>query len=272
MEEILRHLQPGAFLLDLGCSHGSFNKKSTCATVVRFDREAQLGSHELFVRGDAAALPFRDRTFTAIVANHSLEHFENLNGALREIGRVIHPTGMLFVSVPDASTLTDKLYRWLARGGGHVNAFTAAADIAAEIERATGLQHVATRVLCSSLSFLNRRTSPRPRPRRLILLGAGYEWSLLLYTWLSRRIDRLLNLRTSVYGWALYFGEIPEPIDTSPHVNVCIRCGSGFPASLIQELHLRGLALPGMRRYRCPQCAAPNTFTKDWPIDSHGST
>lgn len=268
----LGHLPSGALVLDLGCAQGSFSSERTSATVVRFDREVAPGPRDdLFVRGDAAALPFRDRTFKAVISNHSLEHFDDLDGALREIGRVIHPAGMLFVSVPDASTLTDKIYRWLARGGGHVNAFKVQRDVAVQIERATGLRHVGTRVLCSSLSFLNRRNSPSPRPRRLILLGAGYEWSLLLYTWLSRRIDRLLNLRTSVYGWAFYFGEVPGAIDTEAYLNVCIRCGSGFPSLLLKESCSHRLTLPGCPLYRCPQCGGLNTFAEDWPIDARNS-
>jgi SAM-dependent methyltransferase len=227
------------------------------------DREVATGPREdFFVRGDAAALPFRDQTFKAVISNHSLEHFDDLDGALREIGRVIHPAGMLFVSVPDASTLTDKIYRWQARSGGHVNAFKVRQDLAVRIERATGLRHVGTRVLCSSLSFLNRRNSHSPRPRRLILLGAGYEWSLLLYTWLSRRIDRLLNQRTSVYGWAFYFGENLAP-DTETWSNVCVMCGSGHPSSSLRTggrvIHHR--FLPAV--YRCPQCNTRNFFTDD---------
>jgi hypothetical protein len=165
--------------------------------------------------------------------------------------------------VPDASTLTDKLYRWLARGGGHVNAFTSASETAAAIEQAVGLPHVATRSLCSSLSFLNRRNAPRPAPRRLLLLGAGCEWSLYLYAWLSRRLDRWLNTRTSIYGWAFYFGEIVQPIDTNTWVNVCIRCGSGHPAaSLMRQAPVR-LNFPGLRIWRCPKCGASNPFMND---------
>src|SRR4029077_8355318 len=128
-----------------------------------------------FVQSDAAKLPFADQTFDAVISNHSLEHFDDLVGSLREIGRVISPTGSLFVAVPDASTLTDKLYRWLGRGGGHVNAFTSADKTAALIEQTTAMPHAATKILCSSLSFLNRRNAPRPVPRRLWLLGGGYE-------------------------------------------------------------------------------------------------
>jgi SAM-dependent methyltransferase len=212
------------------------------------------------VQADAARLPFADGTFAAIVSNHSLEHFDDLAGALSEIRRIAAPGSALFVAVPDASTLTDKVYRWLARGGGHVNRFTSASDTAAAIEAATGLRHAATRILYSSLSFLNRRNSPRPAPRRLLLLGGGYEWSLFVYAWLSRRLDRWLKARTSVYGWGFYFGRISEPIDTEAWVNVCIRCGSGHAARLLATRFRAGWNLPVLRAWRCPECGAVNPF------------
>lgn len=246
MHEILRHLPAGSFVLDLGCDAGSFLRSATLATAIRFDRNRpHRTAGESFIQGDAALLPFRDRTFAAVVCNHSLEHFEELSVALTEIARVIQSRGALFVAVPDASTFTDKLYRWLARGGGHVNAFTSSTQLAQMIEECTGLKHAATRTLCSSLSFLNRRNSPKPVPKRLLLLGSGSEWSLHLYVWISRRLDRLLRLRTSIYGWALYFGELHETVDTTIRRDVCIRCGSSSTATT-------------GKRWQCERCGAPN--------------
>ncbi len=213
---------------------------STPAKVIRLDRDPRAGANgEIYVRSDASHLPFADRVFSAVISNHSLEHFDDLDGSLREIGRVIKPDGALFVSVPDSSTLTDHLYRWLSRGGGHVNAFTSSKALADKIEAETGLRHAASRTLCSSLCFLNRYNSPKPRPHRLLLLGGGFELSLLLYVLVSRRIDALLHLRTSIYGWALYFGKIPEMPDTEVYSNVCVRCGSGSPASVLRATFLR---------------------------------
>jgi SAM-dependent methyltransferase len=270
MHEILRNLEAGSLVLDLGCADGSFPQEATPATVVRVDREApiQRADRPRFIQTDARRLPFADQTFHAVVSNHSLEHFDDLVDSLHEIGRVICPGGSLFVAVPDASTLTDKLYRWLGRGGGHVNAFTSPVETAAVIERATGLPLVATRMLCSSLSFLNRCNSPRPAPRRLLLLGAGYEWSLFLYVWLSRRLDRRLNARTSIYGWALYFGNVVESIDTETWVNVCIRCGSGCSASSLIGRGLVRTGFLGLRVYRCPTCGATNPFADDYPTEA----
>jgi SAM-dependent methyltransferase len=263
MHEILRSLPAGSYVLDLGCAQGSFTETATAARIVRVDRDPPRDGAARFVQADAAALPFADHTFAAVISNHSLEHFDDFDGALREIGRVIQPTGALFVAVPDASTVTDKIYRWLAKGGGHVNAFISAGEIAVEIETVTGLRHVATRLLCSSLSFLNRRNAPGPPPRKLLLLGGGHEWSLFWYAWLSRRLDRSLHTRTSMYGWALYFGSIEEPIDTETWVNVCIRCGSGCSAAELRERRLVRSGFLGMAVFECKECGAMNPFAED---------
>ena len=262
MHEILRELPPGSRALDLGCSTGSFALESTAARVIRLDRQApRSASLARFVQADAAQLPFPDGSFAAVISNHSLEHFDNPDAVLDEIRRVLRKGGALFVAVPDASTVTDKLYRWLAKGGGHLNPFTSATELAARIERRTGLRHRGTRLLYSSLSFLNSRNSPHPRPRRLRLLGGGAEWSLFLCTWLSRQLDRCLKTRTRVYGWALYFGDVAGPIDAEPWVNVCIRCGNGLPASVLTgEGRVRSL-FRVLRVFRCPHCGATNPFS-----------
>ena len=249
MHEILTRLAAGSRVLDLGCDEGSFPAASTRATVVRLDRDLPRRRDSAFVAADAARLPFGDASFQAVISNHSLEHFVELDRVLAEVRRVLVPDGALFVAVPDASTLTDRLYRCLGKGGGHVNAFTSAEDTARRIGRATGLECVATRVLWSSLSFLNRRHAPRPLPRRIWLLGGGFERLLYCYVWISRRLDRRLGSRTGIYGWAFYFGGVPLPIDTTAMVNVCVGCGSGWPVD----------ALPaGRKSYLCPGCGTRN--------------
>ncbi len=262
MNELLESLSGGARVLDLGCARGSFRSAGS-SRIARIDREIPSAPAPGFVQADATKLPFPDHCFDAIISNHSLEHFENLAGALAEIGRVIKPDGALYVSVPDASTFCDRLYRWLARGGGHVNAFRAAPELARKIQQATGLEHIATRTLCTSLSFLNSHNAPRPRPRKLWLLGNGTEPSLRLINCLSRCSDRFLHTRLTVYGWALYFGRIAAPIDTQPWINVCIRCGSGHPsawlASQPNRLQCHGL----LRAYTCPDCGTWNLFADD---------
>jgi SAM-dependent methyltransferase len=247
MHEILSQLGGGDRVLDLGCDEGSFAARQTRAITVRLDRDMPGGRDGLFVQGDASRLPFADASFRAVVSNHSLEHFDDLEGVLGEIGRVVRRDGALFVAVPDASTVTDRIYRWLGKGGGHVNPFTSAPDLARCIEQSTGLRHVGTRTLWSSLSFLNRKVCPRPLPLRLWLLGGGFEWTLRGYVRVSRWLDRVLGTRTGVYGWALYFGAVGD-VDAVEWRNVCVRCGSGSPDG----------AARGRRKYTCAKCGAVN--------------
>ncbi len=151
--------------------------------------------------------------------------------------------------------------RWLGDGGGHVNAFVDPEALARQIAEVTRLRHVATRTLCSSLSFLNRENAPLPLPRRMALVGGGYAWTLHLYIWLSRRADRLLGTRWSVYGWAFYFGTLEEPIDRSVSPNVCVGCGSGTrDHDLVVRRFWRWF-----RWYSCPCCGAANMFSDNGP-------
>jgi len=260
MHEYLRKLGPDARVLDLGCQHGSFAVSATQARVVRVDLSHSDVVAGNFVCSDAAALPFSGGCFDLIVANHSLEHFPDLDGVLREMAVVVKPGGALFVSVPDASTLTDIVYRWLGDGGGHVNPFTDATHLSDRISSATGLPLRSTRVLHSGLSFLNRKNCSR-MPRRTLLIGGGYEFTLQIATYLFRWSDRLLGTRLSVYGWAFCFG--PEVAgEETPQANVCVRCGSGHSAAWLVESGLvRRFLL--WRRYRCPGCSTWNLFTRE---------
>jgi SAM-dependent methyltransferase len=258
LEELFRELNFGSRVLDLGCAAGSFDSNACPGRVVRADLDAPAHLvHDDFVRTDAAALPFPNGCFDVIVCNHSVEHFADLPAALAEIRRVLAPGGLLFVSVPDASTLTDRLYRWLARGGGHLNAFRSFAQLVSAVESGASLHLLSARVLCTSLSFLNRRNHPSRPPRKLWLLGGGAEPALRWLTRLFRLSDRWLGSRASVYGWRCTFGPVAPPRTPEcepPWTNVCIRCGSGHPSD--------SLSRDGAS-YSCPNCRARNFFTDD---------
>jgi SAM-dependent methyltransferase len=264
MNEILRHLPASALVLDLGSSRGSFGGSATPARAVRVDLhfDSKCGEVQL-VRADAARLPFPRAVFDAVISNHSLEHFEDLGRALSEIGRVLKPDGALFIAVPDSGTLTDRIYRTLARGGGHVNSFQSSRELAQLVTRRTGLSHKATRTLCTSLSFLNRRNQTAPSPRTLRWLFGDREAVLAAVNVLFRLSDRFWGTRSTVYGWALYFGSIPGAVDTNPWINVCLRCGNAHPSDWLRErgsVRRRWLFFPA---YTCPSCGAGNPFSND---------
>ncbi len=262
MFDYLQSLDSATRVLDLGSSTGSFPLSLTTAKVIRLDRDSKApGAHSNFVQADAAALPFASQSFEVVVANHSFEHFDEFEKVAEEVGRILKPNAVLFISVPDASTITDRIYRWLGRGGGHVNAFTKAEDLSDVIARATSLPLTGTLLLHSGMSFLNRRNIAR-MPRRMIVLGCGSERLLMLANYLFRNLDRCFQTRFSVYGWAYYFGS-HSPQSRAAKTNVCIRCGSGHSAShLIGSNKLRRHWV-GIAYYQCPNCGARNLFTND---------
>ena len=256
MHEILRLLPSGTFVLDLGSRTGSFAAEPEW-TAVRVDAEVPAECPRTFVPARAEALPFRNGQFVAVISNHSLEHFEGLEQVLDEIRRVIDPSGFLYVAVPDSSTVTDRIYRWMAQGGGHVNSFTSASGLVERVSERTGLPHVGTRVLCTSLSFLNRANIQGRIQKKLWFFCGGSERALGVLTYAFRRLDRWFGSRLSVYGWACYFGSGIR-IEGGTWTNVCVRCGAGHPSSQLQNA-----GVVKQCSFHCPQCGAKNYFTPD---------
>jgi SAM-dependent methyltransferase len=264
VHEILRNLPAGARVLDLGSSSGSFDPAIYPVTVFALDEERPTQSRpSLFVQADAARLPFSAGAFDAIIANHTLEHFTELDHALQEIARVLKVKGKVYIAVPDSTTLTDRLYRWLAQGGGHVNAFRSLDDLKRAITQAIPQPLAVVRPLHTSLSFLNRKNRRSRAPRRLWLLGGGEETVLVSLTYWLRLLDRMLHTRLSIYGWALFLGEYDFPVSSEGWTNVCVRCGSGHSAAWLEQQDAIQKGRWFARWWFCPSCGARNRFTRD---------
>ncbi|MGO9242808.1 MAG: class I SAM-dependent methyltransferase [Bryobacteraceae bacterium] len=262
MTEIFASLPANSRVLDLGARHGSFEIQRPDVLVVLVDLEPfPPHGRARFVQADAARLPFANATFDLVIASHSLEHFRELGEALAEIGRVTKRQALLCIAVPDASTITDRIYRWLGRGGGHVNAFTSPEALAKQIEDASGMAHLGTKPLFSSLAFLNRRNLPTLRLRRMALFLGGSERLLVVLNYGFRLLDRALGTRLSLYGWYSFFGYSQAPLPLDAWANVCVRCGAGHPeARLRPRVQRRFLFFQG---YSCPSCGAVNLLTPD---------
>ena len=153
-------------------------------------------------------MPFATGSFDLVVSNHSLEHFVQLDATVREIGRVVKSNGAVYVAVPDASTFTDRVYRWLGRGGGHVNPFRAPEEVSDLVTRLTGLPLDSSVVLFSSLSFLNSHNFVTPPPRRIAIFAWGNEKFLAFLLWILRIADRKVGTKWGRYGWAFRFGNV----------------------------------------------------------------
>jgi len=97
----------------------------------------------------------------------------------------------------------------------------------------------------------------------MLLLAGGDERLLVLLNALSRALDHLLGTRLAVYGWALYFGNVSEPVSTHAWRNVCVRCGAGHAAATLRAQGAVATKWGVFRVYRCPACDAANPFTPD---------
>jgi SAM-dependent methyltransferase len=269
MDHLIAALPPGSRVLDLGARTGSFQTERSDLHLIRLDLEAPPAARQAgaYVAADAARMPFQSQCFDLIVSNHSLEHFPELERTVREIGRVLRPEGALFIAVPDAGTLTDRIYRWLGHGGlgpggGHVNAFQSPGQVIGLVQEMTGMKCSGTRLLFSGLSFLNARNVTHP-PRRLLLFANGNERFLAVLTWLLRTADLLFGTPLSQYGWEFYFGNT-GPVDSAEWwANVCVRCGSGNSEAFLRLHTPVRRSLRFWESYRCPQCGGWNLLTRD---------
>lgn len=89
-------------VLDVGCGDGQIARALAAggAEVTGIDpteRNLQVarerGGGPVYVRGEAADLPFRDAEFDAVVACLVFEHIDELDSAVSEVARVLRPGG-----------------------------------------------------------------------------------------------------------------------------------------------------------------------------------
>lgn len=105
---LLAEMRLEAPVLDLGCGDGLFASLTFPAGLAAgVDRDAaelrrasDRRAYRLLGACDATALPFRDASFATIVSNSALEHFADLEAALREARRVLRPAGRFCFTVP----------------------------------------------------------------------------------------------------------------------------------------------------------------------------
>jgi len=115
----LEYVAPGAVLLDVGCGNGMHTLKAArrCARVAGVDADlASLGVGRRTSRGDAvtnvsfvasdveAGLPLAAARFDTVLCLDLLEHVHKRDFVLAEIRRVLKPSGVLLLGVPNRAT------------------------------------------------------------------------------------------------------------------------------------------------------------------------
>lgn len=277
MDDLLAHLGVGERVLDLGSGLGSFSYERYSCQIVAVDTQApaapraghagdwprQASGRIAYVVGRGAAIPLECECVDVVVGNHLFEHLADPVPVAREIARVLRASGILFATIPDGASFSDRFYRLWTLGGGHLQRLSLR-GLQEIIERNTDLELLYSRRLYASFSFLH----PRPEiaihlPRRSQLLKHLPPWArnlaLALLNTATRLPDALFGARLSFYGWACYFGrpaaQIP-PVRREEFLNVCARCGAGHPCE--------GLERRRFFHYRCPQCGGPNPYFGEW--------
>jgi SAM-dependent methyltransferase len=100
-------------VLDVGCGTGGTMERlrTLGGEPVGLDVEplalafCRARGHSRLLLGSATTLPFTDNAFDAVIALDVLEHIDDDAAAAREIGRVLAPGGVLYVSVPAYQSL-----------------------------------------------------------------------------------------------------------------------------------------------------------------------
>ena len=126
LRDLLFDLPDGAKVLDLGCGAGTFDYASFPQLEIhaldeRIDEKVKSFPPQVrFKVGVASAIPERDSSFDVVLANFVFEHVPDAAEALREIDRVTRDGGHVWISMPNAGSFEDQLYRNLFAGGGHL--------------------------------------------------------------------------------------------------------------------------------------------------------
>lgn len=99
---------PGGVLVDLGCGDGTFTsafaERARPARTVGIETEPTLAAQatargiEVQASDLGGPLPFEDGSIDAIVSNQVIEHLSDTDIFLREIRRVLKPTGYVVLS------------------------------------------------------------------------------------------------------------------------------------------------------------------------------
>jgi len=128
-------LEPGASILEVGCANGVSTKLLVDTVrprrLVAFDFDPSMverarrrlgrlpaGRPIALAVADATHMPFADGEFDAVFEAGVVHHVPQWREALKEMGRVLRPGGLLLFAEPSRGRLTRGIYRFLPHDPG----------------------------------------------------------------------------------------------------------------------------------------------------------
>jgi SAM-dependent methyltransferase len=180
-------------VLDLGCGtgYGTAELAAHEARVIGMDRVAPTAearrSAARFVRGELRGLPFARASFDLVVSFQVIEHLLDPSDTLREITRVLRPSGALLLTTPN-------LLQSERENPYHVHEY-AAAELAAALLRWFGrVEVLGIFAVGPAAKFQVERLRRIQRITRLDPLGLRRRLPRPLVDWLFARLSLLVRL------------------------------------------------------------------------------
>jgi len=121
-----------ASILDVGCANGGMllalkelGYEQLCGidpSPVCVENTRQLGVEAL---QGSLFLPFKENAYDCLILSHTLEHVQNVRGALEWIDKRLKPSGIVYIETPDAARYADFIYAPLQDfNTEHINHFS----------------------------------------------------------------------------------------------------------------------------------------------------
>jgi len=105
--------QPGEYILDVGCGAGNVLEQMQVGHLIGVDLSSyllgkarrRLLDKASLIQGNVETLPLRTGTFDKAYCSEVLEHLPHPEQVLREIRRILKPSGLLIISVPNEALI-----------------------------------------------------------------------------------------------------------------------------------------------------------------------